>query len=101
MGNQREINQIYIEKLRTVEDYVYKNMDKVGQITIDLIQEINCDLDRDYQDEPIKDDELGSFAYEASNILLVIDKSRNIDIKALEDIKAILDDWSKQLKIIG
>jgi len=66
------------------EDVAY-NMQHYSQLTIDLIEEAE-----DLYNYDSEDTKFGALAYKIYNVLEVIDKKRNSDIKALEMLYFIL-----------
>ena len=55
----------YLDRLREIDSDVFDAMGKTSQITIDIVQDVIAQLDRDTEEEPIQRDELGAINYEA------------------------------------
>ena len=70
----------------TIEEITHEtfyNMDKYSQIVLDLVSEVE-DADDNTN--------FGALSYDIGNILEIIDKSREEDIKILKHLKRIVND---------
>lgn len=70
----------------TIEEITHEtfyNMEKYSQIVLDLVSEVE-DADNSTN--------FGALAYDISNILEIIDKSREEDIKILKHLKRLVND---------
>lgn len=72
-------------KLDELSFETYYNIQNYSQLVIDLVSDAE-DL---YTYEKSKDD-FGAISYMVDNVLLIIDKNRHYDIKALEILSDIL-----------
>jgi len=85
----------YLNELRKIDREIFIN--KVSQKTIDILQEINEQLDRDLKSEPIYSEELGAINYEIDILLEIWDKELEYDIKILKKVDKIISDWYKNI----
>ena len=69
--------------IEEISHETYYNMENYSQIVLDLVSEVE-DVDDNTN--------FGAFAYDISNILEIIDKSREEDIKILKHLKRIVND---------
>jgi len=85
----------YLNELRKIDREIFIN--KVSQKTIDILQEINEQLDRDLKSEPIYSEEFGAINYEIDILLEIWDKELEYDIKILKKVDKIISDWYKNI----
>ncbi len=91
----------YLNELRKVDHDVYHNMLNVSQKTIDLVQDIIEQLDRDIEEEPIQRDELGAINYDIDILLEIWSKDLEYDIEILKRVDSIIEDWYKDIEFVN
>lgn len=93
----------YEERINAIDSFAYYNMASgISQFTIDLIEAIQDELfiNRNAENGPITKDEIGAIGYDLDNILEIIDKSRETDCRAINDLKQVFSDWHKEMEAI-
>lgn len=97
----------YLKQIQELESFVYKNMGKCSQITIDLVQNTEQQLNRDESEQrkdPIRRDELGAINYQIGILLEVfIDSYSDYSLSQLEKrvgIETICNRFDRDIELI-
>lgn len=90
----------YIKQIWDLESEAFRHKD-LCQITIDMIQDTEMQLNRDESDKPIERDEVGAIVYQISILLDVFNPKFTYDIEALERLKKILEEWRDEVEFIN
>lgn len=91
----------YLQKLKEIDDEVYKNMGKVSQKVIDIIEDTLDHLDRDVEEEPIERDELGAINYEIDVLLEIWKPELKYDIEILTKFDKVIKEWGDDIDFIN
>lgn len=89
----------YLNELQQLDSECSDNIEKASQKTIDFVQETVNQFNRDFEEEPIQDDELGAINYEISILLEVWDPALKYDIEILKRLDATVTKCRKQLSV--
>jgi hypothetical protein len=87
-----------LKQLRALESRVFDNMGQASQLLIDFVQETIQDLDRDYNEQPIERDELGSLRYQIENLVDIYSPVMVFDLDILKRFDIVLSDWYDEVE---
>jgi hypothetical protein len=87
----------FIKELRTIESDVFNNLSKASQKIIDVSQEATQQFDRDYTEEPIKNDELGAFLYDLHLLQEIWNPTLEFDVEILNRIEKLANELDVKL----
>jgi len=91
----------YLKQIRGLEGDVYKNMGECLQITIDMVQNTEQQLNRDEKEDAVTRDELGAIRYLIDILLEAFNPERIYDIEILNLLNKILKDWYDDIEFIN
>lgn len=91
----------YLKELRIIDSDIYSNIGKASQKTIDLVEELIIQLDRDIEECPIMRDELGAINYDIDVLLEVWSHKLEYDIKILKRTNKIIENWYKDIEFVN
>lgn len=91
----------YIKQIWDLESEAFRHKGGLCQITIDMIQDTEMQLNRDESEKPIERDEVGAIVYQISILLDVFNPIFTYDIEALERLKKILEEWRDEVEFIN
>lgn len=89
----------YLQQIQALESEAFRK--PLCQITIDIVQEAEMQLNRDESQEPIERDELGSMVYGIHSLLVVFNPSYSYDIEVLSRLCDILVKWRDDIEFVN
>jgi hypothetical protein len=90
-----------LEQIQKIHSEVFYNTGMASQKTIDLIEDIIRDLDRDTEENPIQRVELGAINSEIDVLLEVWNPDLKYDIDVLIRLDKIIEDWAKAVEFVN
>lgn len=89
----------YLKQIQALESEAFRK--PLCQITIDVIQEAEMQLNRDESQEPIERDEVGSMVYGIHCLLVVFNPIYQHDIDTLTRLCVILVAWRDDIEFVN
>ena len=81
----------YIKQIQELESKVGKQMGNLLQITLDLVQNTEFDLNKDN----VSKDDIGSKLYEIDVLLEAFNPVYVLDIEIIKELQVILTEWNE------
>jgi len=90
----------YIKQIQALESEAFRNP-PLCQLTIDVLQEAEMQLNRDESQEPIERDEVGAMVYGINCLLVVFNPIYPNDIDVLSRLRDILVAWRDDIEFVN
>lgn len=91
----------YLNEIRKIDLKIDLSLKDANQFTIDFVENILIDLDRDADDNPVLRDEIGAIIYDIENILTIINPLLKFDISVFTELMAVLNDWYEKIDFVN
>lgn len=90
----------YLKEIQALESEAFRKP-PLCQLTIDILQETEMELNRDESQEPIERDEIGAMVYGIHCLLVMVRPELTNDIEVLNRLCDILVKWRDDIEFVN